>query len=141
MSAVEHQFLNYRNVLSYTINIDDSNLFDYVSGIHNSINTLNYEINGKIVLTQKNGQTEFIIPVNRDFPSTQSYKYKKEFKLVNAVRIRHYGSYRTIAETVDELKTYIHQHSLTPITQPYFVVQDRKVEIYDVLIGVSENIL
>ena len=59
----------------------------------------------------------------------------------HAVRVRHYGSFSTIKNKVDDLKAYIEEHSLTPVTQPYYMIQDCKNEIYDVFIGISENIL
>ena len=64
-----------------------------------------------------------------------------EVKLVNAVRARHYGSFLSIENKVEELHTYIAEHSLLPITQPYFIVQDIQNDIFDVYIGISENVL
>ena len=136
MQVIEHQFLHYRNVLSYITQIDDDDI-----GVKNNICVLDLKLNGKIVFTKKDNFMEFVIPVNKKFTSNQHYEFKSEFKLVNAVRVRHYGSFSTIKNKVDDLKAYIEEHSLTPVTQPYYMIQDCKNEIYDVFIGISENIL
>ncbi len=84
---------------------------------------------------------EFIIPINDSFPSNQHYRYKAKFKLVNAVRARHYGSFLNIGDKVEELYAYIAARSLQAITQPYFIVRDIQNGIFDVYIGISENVL
>ena len=141
MQVIEHQFLHYRNVLSYITQIDDDDISFFVVGVKNNICVLDLKLNGKIVFTKKDNFMEFVIPVNKKFTSNQHYEFKSEFKLVNAVRARHYGSFSTIKNKVDDLKAYIEEHSLTPVTQPYYMIQDCKNEIYDVFIGISENIL
>lgn len=82
-----------------------------------------------------------MIPVDKRFVSNKHYRCKPEFKLVNAIRTRHYGSFDSIQDEVEELKKYIQDHSLLPATPPYFIVQDIKNKIYDVYIGINENIL
>ena len=72
---------------------------------------------------------------------SKHYRYKPEFKLVNAIRTRHYGSFDSIQNKVEELKKYIQDQSFLPATPPYFIVQDIKNNIYDVYIGINENIL
>ena len=116
MQVIEHQFLHYRNVLSYITQIDDDDISFFVVGVKNNICVLDLKLNGKIVFTKKDNFMEF-------------------------VRVRHYGSFSTIKNKVDDLKAYIEEHSLTPVTQPYYMIQDCKNEIYDVFIGISENIL
>ena len=85
MQVIEHQFLHYRNVLSYITQIDDDDISFFVVGVKNNICVLDLKLNGKIVFTKKDNFMEFVIPVNKKFTSNQHYEFKSEFKLVNAV--------------------------------------------------------
>lgn len=141
MQVIEHQYLQYKNVLTFKTKIDNTPISDFINRISENINVLNLKQNGKIVFTQKSSYTEFIIPIDREIVSNEFYKFKSVFKFVNALRIRHYGSFEKIGNKVEILNKYIKLHSLYPITQPYFIVQDCENEIYDVYIGISENVL
>lgn len=114
---------------------------DFAKRIDYSLDVVNLSRDGKIVITQKSPFIEFLIPVDKRFSSNKHYRYKPEFKLVNAIRTRHYGSFDSIQNKVEELKEYIQNHSLSPVTPPYYIVQDLKNKIYDVYIGINENIL
>jgi len=141
MQVIEHQYLHYKNVLVYETEVDPETISSIVKGIPDSLSVLGLQLNGKIILTYKGNCMEFIIPVNESFSSNQHYQYKPEFKLVNAVRARHYGSFLNIGDKVEELYTYIAEHLLQSITQPYFIVRDIHNGIFDVYIGISENVL
>ena len=141
MPVVECQYLHYKNILCLEMKLDCIKVEEFAKKIDYSLDILNLSRSGKIVITQKSPFIEFLIPVDKCFPSNEYYSYKPEFKLVNAVRARHYGSFESIDSKVEELNEYIHDFSLSPITQPYFIIQDLKNEIYDVYIGINENIL
>lgn len=141
MPVVEHQYLHYKNVLCLEMRLDRGEVEDFAERLDYSLDVLNLCRNGKIVITQKSPFIEFLIPVDRRFPSNKHYSYKSEFKLVNAVRARHYGSFDSIQSKVEELKAYIKSYSLSTVTPPYFIVQDLENKIYDVYIGINENIL
>lgn len=53
MQVIEHQFLHYRNVLSYITQIDDDDISFFVVGVKNNICVLDLKLNGKIVFTKK----------------------------------------------------------------------------------------
>lgn len=141
MQVIEHQYLHYKNVLVYETEVDPEIISGIVKGIPNSLSVLGLQLHGKIIMTYKGNCMEFIIPVNESFPSNRHYQFKTEFKLVNAVRSRHYGSFLNIGDKVEELYTYIAERSLQSITQPYFIVRDIQNGIFDVYIGISENVL
>ncbi len=141
MQVIEHQYLHYKNVLVYETEVDPETISGIVNGIPDSLSVLGLQLNGKVIMTYTGNSLKFIIPVNESFSSNQHYQYKPEFKLVNAVRVRHYGSFLNIGDKVDELYTYIAERSLQSITQPYFIVQDMQNGIFDVYIGISENVL
>ena len=67
MQVIEHQFLHYRNVLSYITQIDDDDISFFVVGVKNNICVLDLKLNGKIVFTKKDNFMEFVIPVNKKF--------------------------------------------------------------------------
>ena len=52
MQVIEHQFLHYRNVLSYITQIDDDDISFFVVGVKNNICVLDLKLNGKIVFTK-----------------------------------------------------------------------------------------
>ena len=141
MPVIEHQYLHYRNVLSLETQIDTSKISDFAKNVDSNLRVLNLCRNGKIVFTQKSPFVEFIIPIDREFSSNKHYSFKPEFKLVNAVRARHYGSIENIETKITELREYIRDYKLTPITPPYFIVQDLENDVYDVYIGINENVL
>ena len=141
MQVIEHQYLHYKNVLVYETEVDPETISSIVNGIPDSLSVLGLQLNGKVIMTYTSNSLKFIIPVNESFSSNQHYQYKPEYKLVNAVRVRHYGSFLNIGDKVEELYAYIAEHSLQSITQPYFIVQDMQNGIFDVYIGISENVL
>lgn len=141
MPVFEHQYIHYKNVLSYTAEINEDSFADFIKGISRHICVLGFNIIGKIAFTQKGELTEFIIPVDRSFTGTQHYLYKSEFKLVNAVKIRHFGEISDISRKMSELNAYIEENFLMPLTSPYVIVQDIEHSVFDVYIGIDENIL
>ena len=141
MPIVEHQYLHYKNVLCFEMQLDYGEIEDFAQRIDYSLDVLDLSRDGKIVITQKSPFLEFLIPVDKQFSSSKHYRYKPEFKLVNAIRTRHYGSFDSIQNKVEELKKYIQDQSFLPATPPYFIVQDIKNKIYDVYIGINESII
>ena len=141
MPIVEHQYLHYKNVLCFEMQLDYGEIEDFAQRIDYSLDVLDLSRAGKTVINQKSPFLEFLIPVDKQFSSSKHYRYKPEFKLVNAIRTRHYGSFDSIQNKVEELKKYIQDQSFLPATPPYFIVQDIKNKIYDVYIGINENIL
>ena len=139
--AVEHQMLNYEYILSYQTKIDDKIIPDMLRSIKENISVIDLELRGNIIITRQDGITEFLIPVDRKFEGNQHYVFKPGFKLVNAVRQRYYGSFDNIDTGLKELNSYISEHSLTPITLPYIMEIDSNNGVYDIFIGMSENVL
>lgn len=133
--------LSYDYVLSYQTKVDDKMIPNMLSSIRKNISVIDLEICGNIILTKRNGTTEFLIPVDRRFEGSQHYVFKPGFKLVNAVRQRYYGSFDNIDTGLKELNSYISEHSLTPITLPYIMEIDSDNGVYDIFIGMSENVL
>lgn len=141
MQVIEHQYLHYRNILVCKMQLDTNSTTDFIKKISKNLSVLDLSLNGKIVMTSDGSNMEFNIPVNKSFFGNSHYQYKSEFKLVNAVRARHYGALEKVEETIMQLNRYIRENSLVPITNPYFMVQSVEHDIYDVLIGISENVL
>ena len=91
---------------------------------------------------------ELLIPLDKPFTPPDSCVCKPEFRLVNAVSIRHMGNPATLQESCNKLMAYVEEHGLQPITCGYNVtVQEAKTQaemdqmIVDVYIGISPNIL
>lgn len=141
MSVIEHQYLHYRNVLYFEMQFDYEEVESFVKKIDYGLEVLDLSRNGKIVVAQKSPYIEFFIPVDKKFSSNKHYRYKPEFKLVNAIRSRHCGTLNNIYDTVTELNDYIQNKNLSTVTSPYIVIQDEENRIYDIYIGINENIL
>ena len=139
MPVIEHQALIHYHVLSYETIIESSQMQEMIEGIHRSVSALGLQQCGNIITTRKGIKTEFLVPVNKKFETTEYYKYKPVFRLVNALKVRHYGDFSDIHVCVDEIIRYINDNSLMAITNPYYVDKDPANSIYDVYIGVSEN--
>jgi hypothetical protein len=89
---------------------------------------------------------EFLVPIDREFKSTQYFNYKPHFKIVNAVKIRHEGDILLLRDSEVLLTEYIRENNLNPITGHYYCFVHFSEEysnnsIIDVYIGVNENIL
>lgn len=141
MPVIEHQALIHYHILSYETIIDEAQIPEMIQGIQQGVSVLDLEQCGDIIITRKGVKTEFIIPVNKKFETTNYYKYKPAFKLVNALKVRHYGRYADIFLSINEINSYITKNNLTAVTNSYFVDKDSVNSIYDVYVGISENVL
>lgn len=141
MQVFEHQYLHFRNLLTFETDLDYSAIPNFAKGIADSLNVLNLRQNGCIILKFNKDRIQFIIPVDKKFRSCEHYSYKDEIKIVNAMRVRHYGDFKEIKKTTDSLSNYIVQNSMQAITQPYYTVNEFHNDVYDVYIGISENVL
>lgn len=141
MPVIEHQALIYYHVLSYETIVDEKQIPEMISSMKNNISVIDLQLCGNIIITKKGLKTEFIIPVDREFKSNAYYNYKPIFKLVNAIRIRHYGDFSSIYKSLQELKEYVYLNNLTAVTNPYYVDKNIENGIIDVYVGISENVL
>lgn len=139
--VVEHQTISAEQILSYCTDVNDDKIPQMLKSIKENISVLGFQICGNIIVAKHNDFTEFIIPVDKEFESTDDYEFKKRIKLVNAVRLRHYDSFCSIQKSLVELNSYISQNNLLPITSPYIVERTDSDRVYDVYIGISENIV
>ncbi len=139
--VVEHQTLKAEKILSHCTDVSDDFVPQMLKGIKENISVLKFDICGDIIVAKRNGRTEFLVPIDREFRSNENYSFKERVMLVNAARLRHYGSFGTICKSLAELNDYIEKNSLTPITAPYIVERDPSDNAYDIYIGISENIV
>lgn len=139
MTVVEHQMLMYNNVLSYRTEIDFHMIPKMITAIEKNIPVLGLSMTNNVLLSLSGKEIEFIIPVDGMYESNLHFEFKQRFRLVNAVRARHYGLFTDIHLTLNDLHSFIKENSLTSITNPYVRVRSIEQEIYDIYIGVSEN--
>lgn len=138
--VVEHQTLKVERILSHRTDVRDDFVPKMLKSIKENIAVLGFQICGDIVIAKQNGFLEFLNPVDKEFKSNEHYSFKEQVKLVNAARLRHYGSFSKIQSSLAELNDYIIQEKLTPITVPYIVERDNFDNAYDIYIGISENV-
>ena len=139
MTVVEHQMLMYNNVLSYRTEIEFHMIPKMIVAIENNISVLGLSVTDNVLLSLSNKEIEFIIPVDGIYESNQYFEFKQRFRLVNAVRARHYGPFTDIQSSLNELHSFIKENSLASITNPYIRVRDTEQGVYDIYIGVSGN--
>ena len=152
MEVIENQYISVKNVLSYLTRVASKSLGDFIFHIYRSIEVLDLKVEGKIMFSVIGTHSipedtamdiEVLVPVDRAFESTGKYVYKPEFKLENALSIRHYGSYVDLMKTHKLLNDYLAEKKLKAITNTYFVIErnsdnDSIVNLY---LGISGNIL
>ncbi|WP_405175142.1 hypothetical protein MHI27_28300 [Paenibacillus sp. FSL H8-0261] len=90
---------------------------------------------------------EIMIPLNKPFPSDQTYKHKKIFHLVNALSCRFMGNPVGVESTYESIIKYISDKGLQQITAFYNVYTSDNSEaslekmIIDIYVGVNPSIL
>lgn len=141
MAVVEHQILECERLLSYKCIAKNSEIPFMVHSIMTNIDALNLKICGPIIIGKHLNEVEFIIPIDKAVSGGKYYSYKALLKLTNAVRQRHYGSYERIGESIAILRKYISDNLLTADSNPYILVRSLEREVFDIFIGISENVL
>lgn len=141
MAVVEHQILECERLLSYKCIAKNSEIPFMVHSIMTNIDALDLKICGPIIIGKHRNEVEFIIPIDKAVSGGKYYSYKALFKLTNAVRQRHYGSYERIGESIAILRKYISDNLLTADSNPYILVRSLEREVFDIFIGISENVL
>lgn len=152
MVVIENQYISVKNVLSYLTRVGSRSLGDLICYIHRNAEVLGLSVKGKIMFSIIGTHSipedtvmdlEVLVPVDRAFESTSKYVCKPEFKLENALSVRHYGSYVDLLKTYKLMNDYLKEKELKAITNTYFVVDknsdnDSIVSLY---VGISGNIL
>lgn len=140
-SVVEHQLLEFEKLLSYRCTAESSEVPHIIRAIGENIDALDLKICGPVIIGRHLNEIEFIIPVDRAVSSGKYFSYKALFKLTNAVRQRHYGAYERIDESIEVLRKYISDNSLCPDSDPYILVKSLDREVFDIFVGISDNVL
>ena len=112
--VVEHQTLKVERILLHQTNVSDDFVPQMLKYIKKNISVLGFQICGDIVVAKQDGLLEFLIPVDKEFESNEHYRFKELVKLVNAARLRHYGSFSKIQSSLAELNDYINQKKAYP---------------------------
>ena len=152
MEVIENQYISVKNVLSYLTRVGSKSLGDLICHIHRSAEVLDLKVEGKIMFSVIGTHSitedivmdiEVLVPVDMAFESTSKYVYKPEFKLENALSIKHYGNYSDLLKTHKKLNDYLLEKELKAITNTYFVI-DKNCDnnnIVSLYVGISGNIL
>ncbi|PWJ09666.1 AraC family transcriptional regulator [Ruminococcus flavefaciens] len=153
----ENVVLEMTNVLSFRGKVTQQQLNEISKEIETLIKSNNaHKKGGSVSATYAVDTTgtiplidmELLIPLDKDFPVNEPYRFKPVFKLKNAIKIRHEGSPVYLQNTANELMRYISEHGYTPATAGYNVTvkepanqADINNMIVDIYIGVNDNIL
>ena len=156
-NIVDNQTLVMRDVLTYRAKMTQQELNVAMNNIGKVIKENGANKNGcattstfaiEVVDNQQVMDIEVLVPLDKEITAPDGYVFKKQFKLTNAVKIRHEGNPSLMQNSANELMKYISDKGLTPITSGYNVTVKEPTSqaeidnmIIDIYVGVSPNIL
>ncbi|HPY83538.1 hypothetical protein [Ruminococcus sp. XPD3002] len=145
MQIVEHRSLFFCNLISYKTHLEREKLPEFAEHVKRNISRLGVEASDNMLFTVKSGEfrnIEVLIPISEELKSCNEYSFKPVFRLINAVCIRHEGTFGSIEETLGTLFDYINSRAYEPITAPYYSIVRLGTEcIIDIYVGTNYNIL
>lgn len=151
MEIIEKQYLSIQNLLSFKTRSTYKKLRELLDHLSESLKFLELEQTGNVIFTFEENRygtdeaildIEFLIPVSREFKSNEYFVFKPQFKLYNALRISHSGSYEALEDTTKNVKHYLIQTGCVPITDFYYSVKKNDVNcLIDVYVGINGNIV
>ncbi|MDO4944519.1 MAG: hypothetical protein Q4E74_04865 [Ruminococcus sp.] len=148
MEIIEKQYLSVESLLSYKTRSTYGKLGKLIEHISESLKFLEMEQTGSIIFSLKENtygtdetilDLEFFVPVGKEFKSNEFYVYKPQFRLCNAVRARHSGTYDTLVNSRKRIQDYLSQNSYQPITDYYYYVS--RNNLVDIYVGINGNIV
>lgn len=154
MSFLEHQYIEFENILSYRTRTEAGKLGALLEFIKKNTDALDLEITGNIVFTILEMYKftnkcilglEVLVPVNRAFESSERYVYKPKFRLVNAVSARCGNSFNDLVGLNDSILRYLDDNHLKPISDIYYVADiDRNrsfAQAYTAVVSINDNMV
>ena len=150
LQILKNQMISRNNLVICKKKISQTDIFKFIRYASDNIRALDLEISDNVMFTTLKSEdgdlTEVIIPVNGKVKPNGDFEYQPMFRLINAVTIRHEGSFEVIGSTEKKLTEYIEDNHFEPITGPYYVVvrndtENRDDSIIDIYIGVNYNVL
>jgi len=148
--------ISFKNLLSFRKALTQAELQEEMKKIEEFLTKNNLKKNGPTITTTfsvnqamiPTMDIEVLIPLEGNIPSSDTYKIKKEFKLVNALKSSHIGNPAGMQQTVISIQKYIQENNLQPITSVYNVTikEVKSAEEMDKLhvdmyIGLNPNIV
>lgn len=153
----EGNLLEIKNVVSYRGKVSYQNIGSILSALNKAASdrkavpvgtpiTATYAIEnsefGQIV------DIEVLLPIDKEISVPESFKFKPLFRIRNAVKMHYKGSPNMMQQSAEDMKRYISDRCLTPITTGYNITinvpaDSSKLNEYEAetYIGVTANIL
>ena len=154
---LEKQELRMSNVLSRRGKFSMTEVQAEMEKIGALLGTLGVSMKGNIVTAtfatyNASGGTvidaEILVPLDGSVNAPEGYTFKPEFRLVNALKVRHADTHVQLDVSVEKINAYIAEKKLTPITPVYNVMMSNSATqgdmagvMIDIYVGVSPNIL
>lgn len=153
MEIIENQTFEMCNVLSFRGKATQNELEEKIKEIERIIEKAGAEKTGPYVTTFSVDAyskppimgVEILVPLNCEIEPPNNYFFKHNFKLSNALKVRHCGGIETINSTLQVLIQYIQEHSLMAVTSAYYVLdttnsKNQPSEMgMTIYVGVSRN--
>lgn len=151
MQIIENQTLIFHDLLSYRTRVSLGELPEMIKYITDNLDALNITAVNRIIFTltgdsDKDGRrdAEILIPIGKELESCSEFSFKPEFRLINAISVRHEGSSALAEATARRLAEHIDFKGYTAITRPYYRVIRMDPDhdcIFDIYVGIEYNIL
>lgn len=154
MSFLEHQHIEFENVLSYRTRTDSERLGKLLEFIKRNVDALDLEITGNIIFTIQEMYEfsnrcilglEVLAPVNKAFESGERYVYKPKFRLVNAVSVRCSSNFSDLIKAKNDMNLYISKKKLRAISGVYYIAEFNEdcvlAETCDAVVSIDDNML
>lgn len=148
MQILEHQNIQFNNLISYNTNVKTSDILKLTKYISDHLYVLDLIKKDNIIFSETDHinedtvRVEILIPVKGEIKKCNEFDYKPVFTLNNAVTIRHEGSLDELHNTECQLYEFIKSHKFQVKTSPYHIIVrngDANSEdcIIDICIGVN----
>lgn len=149
MQILEHQSLCLRNLISCQMNLTPEKLPSMLQYVLKNASGIGITPSNRILVTEHPNESEnfeILIPIQSKVAHCDSYTYKEQFKLFNAVLIRHEGDFSILERTKQRLLEYITEKKYQAISEPYYSIvrlspKNPKSCIIDIYVSISLNVL
>ena len=148
---IENQMLEVDNLISFRGQLKQCQLDNIADEMKKYIAFYGARPTGKPITATysvDNGimDMEILLPLDKEVPTSQKFIFKEKLKIVNEIKISHFGEISSLQLTCNGLNKYIITHKLTPITVGYNVIRNVENDlnnnpIIDIYVGISPNIL
>ncbi|MBP1564725.1 MAG: hypothetical protein IJP18_00965 [Oscillospiraceae bacterium] len=130
MQVQENRTLFSENILSYKCSIPRNNILKMADFICSNVSVLGVKTTHEPIFYHMHTNDkadgtvniEFFIPINSVLESRAEYSFMSDFGILDAITVRHEGSFSELQNTEKNLKKYISEHDYEAMTDFYYSI-------------------